>query len=278
MKRNLIRILLVLVIIAIVGLYFYDLFVNHTEPTSNLFRTLSVVCICIAGLIRSFSDKSRRSLDFYDKQYPDILKDAFTSQPFWRNKLLCAVRLYNENNYDKALKYLLDLKHRCNSAQDHYAVNLFAALCFTDMKLYEHAQTIYQQLINMDIANSRIFSNLGNVQMKSGEHLKALQNYQHALYYDRDNAYAHNNIAQAHFQMHEFQEAIPYALKALEINPKLHQASALLAIIYTLLGDRENSEKYFHIAISSGRDPKDLKEAIEYYRTAQHTMDEDATN
>ena len=207
-----------------------------------------------------------------------ILEHAFQDQPFWRKKLLCAVRLYNEENNDKALKYLMDLKQKAHTADDHYAIDLFAALCFTDLELYEHAIRIYQHIVSTGNANSRIFSNLGHVLLKTGEYERALRNYEIALQHDSSNAFAYNNIAQAHFQMHEFDEAVSFAKKALEINPKMHQASALLAITYTLLSDKENSEKYFHIAISSGRDPQELKEAIEYYRTAQHTMDEDMNN
>lgn len=261
-----------LVIVAIVIFYVYDLLVNKTAPTQNLFHTLSVVCICIAGLIRSFGTRNRRTLKFYESQYPDVLRDAFADQPFWRQKLLCAVRLYNEDNFGKAAKYLTDLRDKCKYRQDYYAVFLFAGLCFTELGMYDHAQSAYQSLIRADIANSRIFSNLGHVQMEAGECQKALQNYRHALDYDRDNAFAYNNIAQAHFKMHEFEEAIPFALKALEIKPQMQQASSLLAMIYTLIGDKSNSEKYFHIAISSGKDPRELKEAIEYFRTAQNAI------
>lgn len=238
---------------------------------------LSVVCICIAGLIRSFGPRNRHTLAFYESQYPDVLRDAFAEQPFWRKKLLCAVRLYNEEHYGKSVKYLAALRDKCKYRQDYYAVFLFAGLCFTEMGMYDHAQSAYQSLIRADIANSRIFSNLGHVQMEAGEFQKALQNYRNALDFDRDNAFAYNNIAQAHFKMHEFEEAIPFALKALEIKPQMHQASSLLAMIYALVGDKANSEKYFHIAISSGRDPKKLKDAIEYYRSAQSVMDNEST-
>ncbi|MBQ9839083.1 MAG: tetratricopeptide repeat protein [Oscillospiraceae bacterium] len=277
MKKNIVRAVLIILIIAIIGFYVYDLVVNHSAPIKNLFRTLSIVFLCLAGLVRTFSGGSRRSLDSYAALYPDILEHAFETQPFWQKKLLCAVRLYNEDNLDKSLRYLMDLKKRCQTKEDHYAVNIFVALCFTDAELYQQAEKVYMQLVNMGIANSRIFSNLGHVQIKAGEYHKALQNYKLALEFDRDNAFAYNNIAQAHFQMHEFEQAISYAQKALEIKPKLHQASTLLAIIYTLMEDKDNSEKYFHIAISSGRDPADLKETIEYYRSAQHTLDDVST-
>ena len=216
MKKILLRVFLILIILAVIGLYIYDYTVNDVPPTKNLFRGCSVICLCIAAFIRTFQTRGRNSLDFFEKQYEEILGRAFIDQPFWRKKLLCAVRLYNEDNHGKALKYLTDLKQKTQTAEDDYAVDLFAALCFTDLEIYEQAIHIYQHLISKGNANSRIFSNLGHVQMQIGEHKEALRNYELALDYDRTNAYAYNNIAQAYFQMHEFDNAIPYAVKALE--------------------------------------------------------------
>ncbi len=266
MKKGLFRALFLALAVSIVAFYFYDIRVNHTALGQNLFRTISVVCICAAGFLRVGNTAQRRSLEFYDSQFTDILQNAFTDQPFWRNKMLCAVRLYDEGNYRKALKYLMDMKQRCHSNEDTYAVMLFSALCFTEMGLLEHAEKVYMQMVFANIANSRVFSNLGNVLNRMGEYDRAIQNFEHALEYDRNNAYAYNNIAQAHFQMHKLEEAIPYAEKALQINPKMRQASSLLAIIYDLKDNKLQSEHYFHIAISSGYDPKELKEAMEYFR------------
>lgn len=274
MKKNLIRVLFILVIAAMIVFYIYDILVNHTAPTKHLFRTLSVICICIAGLLRTGVSRNRRSLEFYEATYADVIRDAFSWNALWRKKLLCAARLFDESNYRKAVKYLMDLKEKCQSGGDHYAVNVFLGLCFTDMQMYEQAERVYRQLIVSELATSRVYSNLGHVYSNTGDYKKALQNYEAALDMDRDNAYAYNNIAQAHFRMHEFEAAIPYAEKALEIKPKLHQASSLLAIIYALGNDQVLAEKYFHIAISSGRKPEDLKEAIEYFRTAQHAAEE----
>lgn len=271
MKKWLIRILFALFALAILVFYVYDINVNQTPPGKNLFRMVSILFVCFIGFNRANGSANRRSLQYYDAQYAEILKNAFISQPFWRNKLLCAVRLYNENNYDKALKYLFDMKQRCQTKEDSYAVMLFAALCFTEMGLYDHAEKTYMQLILAQNADSRIFSNLGNVLNNKGDYERAIQNFEHALEYDRNNEFAYNNIAQAHFQMHKLEEAIPYAEKALEINPKMRQASSLLAIIYDLMENKEKSEHYFHIAISSGYDATELKQAIEYFRSEKNT-------
>ena len=266
MGKILLRIILVLLIMAIIAFYVYDLAWNHTPPTKNLFRTVSVVCICLAGLLRT-RGPGRKSLKFYDLQFQEVLRDAFTTQPFWRNKLLCAVRLYNENKLNKAMKYLTELKPLCQTGADHYAINLFAALCLTDMGLYDQAERVYRQLINMGLEDSRMYSNMGHVQMQADHVAKALQSDERALEYDSSNAFAYNNIAQAHFQMFEFAEAVPFALKALEINPKMQQPATLLAIIYALENKQADAEKYFHIAVCSGKNPQELQEAIEYFRT-----------
>lgn len=272
MGRIIIRLIFVLLMIAIIALYVVDIVYNQVSPTKNLFRTISIFCICIVGLLKT-RGSGRRSLDFYDTQYSEILKDAFVTQPFYRRKLLCAVRLYNENNIRKAIKYITDLKPLCQTGADHYAVNLFTALCFTDVGQYEPAERVYQQLINMSLQDSRIYSNMGQVQMKAGHAQKALQSYEHALEYDRNNAFAYNNIAQAHFQLYEFDKAIPFAEKALEINPKMHQAAALLAVIYSLENNQAKADKYFHIYVCAGKNPEKLRDTIKFYKANQSELE-----
>ena len=91
--------------------------------------------------------------------------------------------------------------------------------------------------------------------------------YQEALYLDKNNANTHVNIAHIHFAKHKLDEAIPWAEKALELDPKMRQAAGLLAIIYGIQEQQELFEKYRHIAIVNGQDPDALNDAIKRYRT-----------
>lgn len=277
MKKTILAVVLVLISLAVIGLYITDLVINNAEPTKNLFRVVIVVVICVLNLIRLNSRNQRQPLEFYASQFDDILHNAFQGK-FYRNKLLCAIRLYHEGNIRKALKYLFDLKDRCETKDDQYAVMLWIALCFTDLQLLDQAEKMYMQMIFKELADSRVYSNLGSIFNRKGDYQRAIDYFNHALEYDRKNYNAYNNIAQAHFQMDKLDEAIPFALKALEINPKMRQASSLLAIIYDLLGDEDQSTHYFHIAINSGYDPEELKEAIAYFRTARQSEAEEKTN
>lgn len=273
MKIIIVRLLLVLIILAVISLFIFEYFVNQIPLSKNWVRGCIIILFCIVGLFRTFTAR-RKNLAFYADMYPEIIKNSFDNQPLCKKKLLCAIRLYNENKHSKAIKYLIDVKNYAKTNEENYCVDLFAALIYTDIKIYDQAIKIYQNLISKDNADSLIFSNLGHVQMQIGEYENALRNYQRALDYDKRNAYAYNNIAWAYFNLYDFDNAIIYAQKTLEINPTLHQASSLLAVIYVLKDDKINSEKYFHIAISSGLNPNELKDTIEYYRTAQHALDE----
>lgn len=276
MGKIIIRILLVLVLIAAVSLCIYEFIQNQTISSRTLVRGGLVVAFTIISFIRTFQSRGRQSLEFYEQQYSEILGDAFSENPLDRKKLLCAVRLYNENRFEKALKYLADLKSKANLNADHFAVDLFSALCFTDMHLYEQAIRIYKNMVATGRATSDIYSNYGLVLLNTGDYKNAIYYYKIAVEQDPTNAIAYNNIAQAHFHLQEFDEAISYAKQALDINIKLKPASSLLAIIYSLISDKENANKYFHMAINSGQNPQELKEAIEYFQTAQFDPDDDA--
>ena len=53
--------------------------------------------------------------------------------------------------------------------------------------------------------------------------------------------------------------------RSLEIKNNGVEAASLLTVIYALTNDDENKKKYYHIAITSGRHPEELNEAIQFY-------------
>ena len=72
-----------------------------------------------------------------------------------------------------------------------------------------------------------------------------------------------------------FEKAKEYAKKALEINHKFRQSAALLALVYSLENDSDNAEKYTHIAVSCGEDPKRIKNAVEHYKATLYDESDD---
>ncbi len=265
MKKIIIFALFLLVIAAVIGLYIFEIVVNDAPPAKNLAKALLIIIPCLLGMARLMANPTRKSLSFYEEGYREELDTAFSRSPMDRKKLLCAVRLFDEGNYNKSLKYLADLKSRASTRADVGAVGLFIALCFTRVELYDAAIKTYTELVGMGVTSSRIYSNLANCCSEAGRHDEAVSYIHLAIQNDPDNAYAYHNLASIYFETSDFDKAIEYAEKALSINLKLRESATLLAILYSMKGDKPNAEKYSHLALSAGEPAERLKRAIEHY-------------
>ncbi|MBQ7344375.1 MAG: tetratricopeptide repeat protein [Clostridia bacterium] len=267
--------LLVILIIVAVAFYVIDIVKNDTPADKNLFKMLAAVFICLGSLTRFVTSGGRRgrNLSFYETQYSKEIGTAFSSSPAYRRRLLSALKMYNENKMDKAVKVLMDLRPFCQSRDDYYAVWLFLGLCLTDMGLREEAVTVYNQMIEMRITTSTVYGNLGSLYSALGKYDDAIASLRLGIQNDEKNPAPYNNLAKLYFDTFDFENAKAYAKKALEINHKYRTSASLLAEIYSLEGDEENAAKYSHIAISAGESPERLKRAIEYYKSI-HSKDD----
>lgn len=282
-KNKILRIVIAaILIVAATGLlvfYLWDIITNNTPITKNLFKMLAALFACLGGLVRLFKGNGRgRSLSFYEKQFAEQIKDAFSDSPNLRKKLLYAIKLYNEssdNRLDKAVKCFIELKPNCKSGDDFYAVNLFLALALTDTGLKTEAVEVYKELINMNLATTTVYGNLGSLHSSLGNFDDAVANCRLSIQNDEKNPAPYQNLAKLYFDNYDFESSKKYALDALNINHKFRQAASLLAVIYTMEGDTANAEKYSHIAISGGEHPERLKMAIEHYMTTMEGSKKD---
>ena len=268
-KKIILIVIFVALMIASAGFWVADMIINKTPPAKNFFKAVAVILACAGSLARLLSKQGRKNLAFYENAYQEHIKDAFVDRPFYKKKLLCAIRLYNEDNYNKAIKYLVDLKNNSRTRGDLYAVGLMTGLTLTEMECYNDAIQVYNALIEMNITSSTVYGNLGNIHLNLGNREDAISYIRLAIQNDENNPAPYNNLAQLYFEISDFENAKIYAEKALQINHKMYQASTLLAIIYTMEGDKANAEKFSHMAIAGGRNPVELKEILEYYTTAE---------
>ena len=279
MKKNriniIVSVLIVAAIVALVAFYAYDVVYNGTPVAENLFRTLAVVFLLLGSLVRVWNSRVRKSLDTYEKAYKEEIGQAFQNKAFARKKLLCAARLYNESNYEKALKYLSELYKEAEIQRDVIPVLFFSALCYTELGLMDDAISVYYKLLELDERNSTTHSNLGLLLVKYGDFDTALKHFDKAINCDPYNYHAYLNRASCFFRKGEYNDAVTDAEKALEIKNNGLEAASLLAIIYALKGDEEKRKKYFHLSIASGENPEKLKEAIKYYMQENNTEEKD---
>jgi len=270
--RIIFTIIAILLMLLILGLYAYEILVQKKPPMDNLMRTIVVVAGAIGTIVKVHSGgKRRRNLQFYEKSYENELGKAFTEDPKKRKKLLQACRYYNENNYDAAQRILVQLQKGNPQRKDLIPVLLFTALCCDDSGLHNEAIRVYEQLLAYDPCNATACGNLGLLYKADGQLEKALQQFNRAIDFERDNYLGYNNRASCHFAMEQYELAIADAKQALEIKSNGREAAGLLAIIYALLNDEENKKKYYQLAIKAGQTPEKLNFAINFYRNWQST-------
>ena len=87
-----------------------------------------------------------------------------------------------------------------------------------------------------------------------------------ALRINPEYAVIYNNMAGVRFDEGDFDEAIKLSETALSKDVKLNYASDLLAIIYYIKDDKENSDKYYRMSVANGSDGSKLKLAMKYYK------------
>ena len=259
----------ILLIVGIIAFYLYDVIWVKTTYTKNLFRTIAIISLLLGTLLKLVNGSGRKSLEVYEKAYVNELGYAFKNKPFQRKKLLCACRLYDESNYRKSLKYLFQLLREVEFERDSIPVLLFIALCYTDAGVTDEAIKVYYDLLKIDPNNPQVHSNLGGLFINEGDFESALHHYNKSIELKPDNYYAYINRANYYFRQNEYDNAIIDAKQALEFKNNGVEAAGLLTIIYALQGDEKNKKKYYHIAITSGKNPLDLNEAIQYYLNEQ---------
>lgn len=110
-------VLVILLMAALVAFYLYDVLILKTPFTENLLKCLAIFLGLCATLGKVLTGAGRKGLNVYAKAYEKELKGAFETNPAARNKLLCATRLYNEGNYQKAIKYLGSLMKEAESVR-----------------------------------------------------------------------------------------------------------------------------------------------------------------
>lgn len=262
MKLTIIRVICMLLILAAVGLYVYGIVVNGDGPTDNLPRSVIIALSGVSALMKTFP--KRRPLTTYANAFAKELGSAFAEDPKKRERLLEAVRLFDEDKNSAALKLLEELKLDARTRDEIYAVGLFTALCQNDLGLSAAAIATYEDIAARGAESSQLYSNLGILYGETDPD-KAFSAYMKAIKLDPQNAMPHNNVAALLLRLGEYDGAGQAAADALEINPNQHQAWTTLAVVAAIQGDAERSEKCIRKAVECGQEEAALRRAITHY-------------
>lgn len=262
MKLTVIRAIAVLLIVAVIGLWAYGVLVNGEDPTKNLLRTVVIALSGVSILLKT--TPKRLPLSRLAEAYQKELGSAFQDDPQKREKLLEALRLYNEDKHPAALKALEALKLDARTRDEIYAVGLFTALCQEGLGLRDAAIAAYEETAAKGAESSQLYSNLGLLYGEIDPE-KAFAAYMKAIKLDPENPLPHNNVANLMLRLGEYEGAGEAAANAIERNPSQYQAWTVLAIVAAIQGDGERSEKCVGKAVACGQDESALRRAITHY-------------
>lgn len=247
---------------AVLGLLCYQGFVTHTLTSSNLMRAVLILAGLLLALLRPMRKHLSALKPLYQKNYGEFIQGAFSEEPKLENKLMEAIRDYNENKPGKGVEKLLKLRKECTRSADIYAVTVFLALCYDDAGHYKAAEEAYTQALTYH-SNATLWSNLGLCRQRLGQFESAQDAYENAIQLGPNNPYAYNNLSALFFRDGDYESALEYARQALEHNANMLPALKTAAVCCGVLGDEEGYSKYYRAAVANGADGKQIKTLIQ---------------
>lgn len=242
-----------IVILGGISLLAYQGLVEKNLEIGDAIKGGLIIIAAIIGMVKPPKKRIANKKAVYQKAYAEHIQGAFEGDSKLEKAFYNAVHDYNCNRPSAGIAKLEKLRKECQRSADIRAVTVFTALCYDDMGLFEQAISHYEAAVAIR-PNSSLYSNMGLCFQRLGNTEEAEKHYQMAVRLDPKNAFAFNNLSAMHFKQAEYEASLDYALKAIEIDHNMPQALGAASLCYGLLGDRENYEKYFRMAVANGYD------------------------
>ena len=255
------RVLYVLLFVFAAGLLCYQGFISKDLTSGNLVKGIFVGIAAIFGFLRTLHKPVRNKKSVYVSAYGKIIGNSFEDDPKLEKEFYKAIDDFHKSAYAAGIRKLEKLDEKCSHSAQRFAVQFFIAKCHENMNNNPAAMEAYHKALTLR-QHSSAASNLGMCYMKAGNFDRSLEFYQLASRLDSKNPFPLNNIAQLYIRQGEYESAIPYALRALELEQNFQQALNALTICYAMLDDQQQYEQYYRRSVSCGSDGSKLKAFI----------------
>ncbi len=265
--------LYVLVILASLAWAGYEFYADGTLKTSSIVRLVAIVAGAVLGIFKTVTGRRKKIVvnkdEVYHKLYAKQIGNAFSTLPKEKKQFYHALDLYNNNENSASVKILEQLDEQCRCAAEQKAIAFFLGVNYDEMEDYETAKTFYEKSLRIS-EDARSANNLSTCYHQLGDFEKEFEFLNKAIHLEPNDAICVSNMGQFMIRMAEYEEALPYLHKAHQLDGKLRPALSGMAICYAMLGERENYEKAYRMAVTLGYDGKRLKD---YIRSLEPTME-----
>ena len=261
MKKTLKIILSILVLAGGGAVLYYDYCIG--EPT-RYFRIYAAIVAAIGYVARGGRREEPIYTNYkkYEEAYKDIIGGVFAQDPKSYKKLLRVCVCYNRGIYKEAYELLDELDKKCTTNKERVALLSLRGIILADQGRHKEASEVYEKVVQYDMTNSLVWSNLGLSYVELGRTKEAYSSYKKAIEYDPENPNAYSNMATLLIQNGEAEEGLPFALKAIELKSDFPQPISWAIVAYKMLGDDANVEKYISMYKEAGGNEKSMREFL----------------
>ena len=266
MKKKWIILLYLIVILGVVGLLAYEYYTDGSVDRSSLTRCIIIVTGAVLGMIKALTNRGSRGIatnkaEVYEKEYGRIIGKGFTDMPKERKLFYAALDDLNKDNYSASVKKLLKLEKVCCASAEQMPICHFLGWNMELLRDPYRAIPYYERALRISL-NELTTQNMATCYRAIGNAEKELEYLELSIRANPSYAIAHNNLGHYWIRMGEYADAIPHLEKAHSLDAKLVNALSGLAICHSMVGNFDESEKAYRMAVTLGYDGDKLKRFI----------------
>lgn len=251
-----------LIILGAGALLAYQALVDKNVERTDYIKCGLIIAAAVLGMVRKPKNRIIHKKTVYQKAYAQHIQGAFEDDSRLEKLFYNAIHDYNNNKLSSAITKLEKLRKECQRSADLRSVTVFLGLCCDDAGLIDQAIGHYESA-NAMRPNSSICSNLGLCYQRSGNSEAAEKCYLQAISLDPKNAIAFHNLSTMYFRQANYQSALEYAQKAIQLDANMPQALSCAAMCCALLDDKEGYESYYRRAVASGYDGRRITATVQ---------------
>jgi two-component system, sensor histidine kinase and response regulator len=194
-------------------------------------------------------------------------------------------KLYNINDYDRALKYIIEsekLSITLNYKKGIAEITYYKSLIYAQKNDYINAINGYsksKELFNQlkdNLGVAKVNNSIGLIEIKRGNYTKGLQYSLSAIKeleksgLKSDLHFAYSNLGKAYFSIKDYDKSIEFYLKALQVQEQLKDtkgadvSNSQLAELYSIKKEFRKSIEFYEKVLSNNKSNNDSIKSVIY--------------
>ena len=223
---------------------------------------ISAVFMVLLLATRPKNKGPKPASDLEKKVRGDFAKDAFSDDPKLGAMFQAAIKDYSSNMPKAAISKLTKLADKCTGDKEIYAVAMATAQCHLIVGKPLPAIREYTKALNIH-PTAAVALDLGSCHQRLGNLEKARDSYEFALDLEEGNLEALSRIATTYVADHDFDTALDYANRIIDLDETHASALATAAICHGVLRDPVMCRHYTNLAVENGYSKNKIESTID---------------